>query len=100
MPEPWLLKTANVLQICVPLLSLTGYVPQWRKLIQTRSAADISLRTWLVWTVSSLFALCYALVQWQINQQTWPLLIASSATLLCVLTTVALVLFYRRSTAK
>ncbi|WP_348946538.1 PQ-loop domain-containing transporter [Chitinibacter sp. FCG-7] len=96
MPEPWLLKTANLLQICVPLLSLSAYLPQWKKILRTRSAHDISLRAWLIWTVSSLFALCYAAVQWLINQQTWPLLISSSATVLCVLTTVALVLFYRR----
>ncbi|QLI81479.1 hypothetical protein HZU75_08035 [Chitinibacter fontanus] len=95
MLDSLLIHTANIMQMCVPLMSLTGYVPQWRKLIQTRSAVDISLRTWLVWTLSSVFALFYAVIQWEINHQGWPLLISSSATLLCVLTTVALVVRYR-----
>ncbi|WP_373973861.1 PQ-loop repeat-containing protein [Chitinibacter sp. SCUT-21] len=96
MPELWLIKTANFLQVCVPALSLCGYLPQWRKLWRTRSAQDFSLRTWLIWLLASSFACFYALIQWRINDQVWPLLVSTTATWLCVIATLALIWRYRR----
>ena len=91
---PDLFQLANGLQIAVPVLSLTAYIPQWRKLLRTRSSRDMSLRTWLIWLLSASFALLYAFVQYRLHGS-WPLLISSGTTLLCVLLTLLLVLKYR-----
>jgi uncharacterized protein with PQ loop repeat len=96
MPSPWLINVANLMQTSVPLLSLFAYVPQWKKLMGTRSSNDISLSTWLIFVTSALFQAIYALVQWQINSQSWPLLVSTISTLLCVIFTVGLIIRYRR----
>jgi hypothetical protein len=95
-----LIKTANILQVSVPVLSLCGYVPQWRKLLLTRSSQDFSLRTWMIWLLATSFASFYALIQWRINHQVWPLLLSTTATWLCVVTILMLIWRYRRRGAK
>ncbi|WP_273430334.1 SemiSWEET family sugar transporter [Chitinibacter tainanensis] len=95
MPSPWLIQLANLLQTSVPFLSLCAYIPQWKKLIKTRSSNDISLSTWLIFITSASFQVIYAVVQWQIHSYSWPLLISTVSTLLCGIFTVGLIIRYR-----
>ena len=87
--------SANVCQIAVPFIALSAYLPQWIKLCRTRASADISLRSWCLWTVSSLFALFYATVQLLLNGRGWPLIVSSVIGLGAILLTVFLILRYR-----
>ena len=86
---------ANVLQSCIPILSLAAYIPQWRKLISGRSSKDISLRAWLMWSVSSGIAVFYAMVQRLLTGHGTALVFSSVANFLFVLITVGLVVRYR-----
>ena len=90
-----IVTSANVCQIAVPFIVLTAYVPQWVKLYRTKSSDDISLRSWCLWTVSSVFAVFYATVQLLLNGRGWPLIVSSTIGLAAILLTVSLILRYR-----
>lgn len=95
MPSEFVVTTANLLQSCVPLLSLVAYLPQWKKLITTKSSADISLQSWLIWTASSVFAVFYAMVQFQVTGSGAALVFSSLSGLVFIIITVYLVQIYR-----
>ena len=95
MLSQFMITTANVLQGLVPLLTLVGYVPQWRRLITTRSSKDISLSAWILWTVTTFIGLFYALVQYLLAGYGWVFLFSAVANLLFVVITVALIFAYR-----
>ncbi|MDP2863933.1 MAG: PQ-loop repeat-containing protein [Desulfobacterales bacterium] len=87
--------TANACQVATTLISLSAYLPQWIKLIQTRSSGDISFRSWCLWFISASFALFYAIVQYLLNGRGWPLIISTLASLVCTLFTVSLIMRFR-----
>ncbi|RPJ15453.1 MAG: PQ-loop repeat-containing protein [Desulfobacteraceae bacterium] len=87
--------TANVCQIATTFISLSAYLPQWIKLIQTKSSGDISLRSWCLWFFSASFALFYAIVQFLLNGRGWPLIISALASLGSILLTVSLIVKFR-----
>jgi uncharacterized protein with PQ loop repeat len=95
MPSEFVVSAANVCQMAVPFIALSAYLPQWIKLIRTRSSRDISLRSWCIWTISALCALFYAVVQLLLNGRGWPLVISTFMGLLSILFTVSLILRYR-----
>jgi len=92
--------TANACQVATTLISLSAYLPQWIKLIQTRSSGDISLRSWCIWFFSASFALFYAIVQYLLNGRGWPLIISTLASLCCILFTVSLIVRFRTKSLK
>jgi uncharacterized protein with PQ loop repeat len=87
--------TANLCQIATTFISLSAYLPQWIKLIRTRSSGDISIRSWLLWFLSAFFALFYAAVQLLINGRGWPLIITTLVSLGSTLLTISLILKFR-----
>ena len=89
------IKSANICQIAVPFIVLLAYLPQWTKLWRTKSSVDISLRSWSIWTASTLFALFYAMIQLLLNGRGWPLVVSSAIGLGAVLSTVFLIRRYR-----
>lgn len=97
MPSEFVVNLANVLQASVPFLSLCAYVPQWKQLVDTRSSKDISLIAWSIWIISSSFALFYALVRFQLTGSGASLVFAALMNLLFVMTTVYLILRYRKT---
>ena len=96
MPSEIVITTANFLQSCIPLLSLSAYIPQWKKLIATKSSKDISLRAWLIWSVSASIAVFYAIIQYQITGKGAALVFSSIAIFSFVVITVYLVVIYRK----
>jgi uncharacterized protein with PQ loop repeat len=88
---------ANAMQMSIPLLSLTAYIPQWAKLFKTQSSTDISLRSWSIWIISGLFAFFYAVVHFFTTGTGWPLIISSVANLIFVSITVILIALYRKT---
>jgi uncharacterized protein with PQ loop repeat len=90
-----LITLANVMQLSVVGLSLLAYIPQWQKLIKTKSSSDISLSAWLLWTLSSVFAVFYAAVQLFAYDTGWALLVSALISLGFVAFTVVLIVRYR-----
>jgi len=96
MPSQTMIDSANILQSCIPLLSLSAYLPQWHKIVTTRSSRDISLRAWLIWSCSSSIAVFYAVVQYRVTGQGIALVFSSTVLLVFVIVTACLVVAYRR----
>ena len=92
--ETWM-KIANAAQSCVPILSLCAYVPQWRKVLQTRSSGSISLISWAIWTTSYSIAVFYSTTLLLVTGRGVPLVVTTSVGLTCVLLTMALVWRFR-----
>ncbi|NLE68102.1 MAG: PQ-loop repeat-containing protein [Lentisphaerae bacterium] len=95
MPSETIIAASNICQAAVPLISLLAYVPQWAKLLRTKSSASISMRSWCAWTVSGSFALFYAVTQLLLNGRGWALVLSSSLGLAFVLCTLFLVVRFR-----
>lgn len=87
--------TANMCQVATTFFSMSAYLPQWIKLIKTRSSGDISLRSWCLWFISSSFAFFYALVQYMLNDRGWPLIFSTMASLGSILFTISLIVKFR-----
>jgi uncharacterized protein with PQ loop repeat len=94
LPES-LIEAADACQFAVPFISLSAYLPQWTRIVRTRSSAAISARSWAAWSFSSAFALFYAVVQLLRNGTGWALVLATSLGLVFVLFTLYLVLRFR-----
>ena len=92
--------TANACQVATALISLSAYLPQWIKLIKTKSSADIALRSWCIWIVAASFTLFYAIVQLLLNGRGWPLIISAAASICCILFTIFLVVRFRTKSLK
>jgi len=94
-----LVAAASFLQGSIPLLSLTAYLPQWKKIVETRSSKDISLRSWLLWSVSAAIAVFYAVAQYQTTGQGTALVFSTTVNLIFVIVTVYLLVVYRKQAA-
>ncbi|MBM5570583.1 MULTISPECIES: PQ-loop domain-containing transporter [Deefgea] len=89
------LEGASYLQFCVGLLSLLAYIPQWKLMYSTKSSRNVSLGSWAIWSISSLIATFYALVQVVANGRGWALVFSASSNLLFVIVTLCLIAKYR-----
>lgn len=45
------------------VIEFIGYLPQVIKLLKTKSAEDLSLTSWFLWTVAALCYLIYVLIE-------------------------------------
>jgi len=95
MPSDIIIRAADLGQAAVPFLSLVAYLPQWIKLHRSRTSGTISIRSWSIWTVSSILAVFYAVVQLQVTGRGWALVLSSALGLLFVVFTLVLVILYR-----
>lgn len=91
------LDTASAAQFLVPLLSLTAYIPQWRKLIRTRDSGSISLMSWCIWVLSYSIAVFYSVTLLLVTGHGLALVVTTVLGLCFVIFTVALILRFRRS---
>lgn len=89
------LDTASVAQFLVPLLSLTAYIPQWRKLLRTRDSGSISLVSWCLWVVSYSIAVFYSTTLLLVTGHGLALVVTTVLGLCFVLFTVTLLLRFR-----
>jgi uncharacterized protein with PQ loop repeat len=96
MPPEAVITVANVLQSSVPLISLVAYIPQWRKLIATKSSKDISLRAWLLWALTASFSCFYAVVQYLANGRGVALIFSTATSFIFIVSTVYLIRLHRR----
>jgi uncharacterized protein with PQ loop repeat len=91
---------ASFMQGSIPLLSLSAYLPQWKKIVATKSSKDISLQSWLLWSVSAAIAVFYAVAQYQTTGKGTALVFSSSVNLIFVIVTVYLLVIYRKQGAR
>jgi len=89
------LEGASYLQFFVGLLSLLAYIPQWKLMYSAKSSRNVSLGSWAIWSISSLIATFYALVQVLANGRGWALVFSASSNLLFVIVTLCLIAKYR-----
>lgn len=89
------LEGATYLQFCVGFLSLLAYIPQWKLMYTSKSSSNVSLGSWAIWSISSLIATFYALVQVMANGRGWALVFSASSNLLFVIVTLTLIAKYR-----
>ena len=99
MVPDYVARAADVCQSLAPLIMLTAYLPQWRKLATSRSVEGISIGAWLIWGLAALFSIFYAVVQLLRNGQGWPLVASTSIGGLFILITLLLILRVHRRTA-
>jgi uncharacterized protein with PQ loop repeat len=92
--ETWL-SLAGIAQSCVPIISLCAYVPQWRKLLRTRSSASISFSSWALWAGSYSIALTYSSLLLLVTGKGWPMVATTFLGLSFVLFTMGLVWRFR-----
>ena len=97
MPE-YIISSANICQIATTFISLFAYLPQWTEILRTKSSANISLKAWCLWIMSSSFALYYAVILFLINGRGLPLIVSSLTGLIFIIFTVALIVRYRPKT--
>lgn len=95
MPSELIIRAADIGQAAVPVLSLVAYLPQWIKLQRGKNSGSISIRAWTVWTLSSILAVFYAVVQLQATGRGWALVLSSGLGLLFVVVTLVMVIRYR-----
>ena len=99
MPSDSVVAAANFLQGSIPLLSLSAYLPQWKKIAVTKSSKDISLRSWLLWSVSAAIAVFYAVTQYQTTGHGVALVFSTTVNFIFVIVTVYLLIIYRKQGA-
>ena len=92
--EMWM-KLASAGQSLIPILSLCAYVPQWKKLFQTRNSGAISVASWVIWTISYLIAVVYAVLLLMVTGHGVPLVVTTVAGLCFVVFTMVLVWHFR-----
>lgn len=89
------LEGATFLQASVGVLSLIAYLPQWKLMYAAKSSRNVSLSSWAIWSISSVIATFYALVQVLANGRGWALVFSAGSNLLFVLITLCLIAKYR-----
>jgi len=97
-----LVPVVDFLQSTTGIIALIAFVPQWMLIIRSKSTAGLSLPCWLMWLVSSSFALCYAFVHLKIGGNTHVLLYTTVISFVATISTVGLILWYhpKRLSAK
>ncbi len=93
-----LVSTADLCQSATLFISFSAYLPQWKKLLETRSSKNISLNSWFLWLVSSVLSLFYALVQISVYGTGVVLAVTSIMTTAFLCFTIILVYRFRPET--
>ena len=86
MREMVLIVTMWIVTIC----TYVSYAPQIIKLIKTKKAEDLSVMSWMLWTVSAFANLLYSLLLGRCE-----LIIASISEFLLIVTTLFLTVRYK-----
>ena len=88
MQETILLMTMWIVTICTYI----SYVPQLYKLVKTKKSEDLSIPSWVLWTLSAVCNTVYSIVLLRME-----LIIASVSELLLIVATLVLSLIYKNN---
>lgn len=84
----------HILYILGSIVAISAGVPQLRKLIATKQSDELSLTTWVTWTIVQSISLLYAL---EVGDALYAAMCAAWISFYVVM--VMLILKYRRQTA-
>ncbi|MDA0989201.1 MAG: PQ-loop repeat-containing protein [Verrucomicrobia bacterium] len=98
MVSDMVVTCADIGQSIVPVIGLAAYIPQWRKLLRSRSSENFSMRAWLLWACSGTLTLFYAIVQLRLAGRGWPLVFSALVGLLFIMFTIVLLIKFRKPT--
>jgi uncharacterized protein with PQ loop repeat len=87
-----LLLSADFLQSSIILIYFSAYLTQWIEIYREQSSKNISLYSWMLYLVASIFALFYATVNHLAYHNSFALLCTTTFSLACNLFTIFLVL--------
>lgn len=94
-----ILVIGNFCQAATVVLSLCGYIPQWRVVLKTRRSDGLSLHTFALWIASTILALSYSVVQYRVSPTSQMLLYTNLANLTFLIATVIIILAFRTPSA-
>lgn len=89
------LHLADVAQLLTIGITLSGYFPQLLRLYRTRSGKELSILTWLLWTVGNAMALFYGAVHYLFDHCCLPLVITTGLNFAFCFATTATILWFR-----
>lgn len=78
-----------ILMGTVTVCSYISYIPQITKLIQTKKAEDLSICSWVLWTISALADLLYSVILGRVE-----LILASASEAMLIFITLILTIYY------
>ncbi len=91
-----LLNISEWLQSALIFVVVFANFPQWIKLVKTKSSADFSISTWVLYLVCSLISVFYAIMSQIVHGSSGSLLFSTSSNLIANVVTMFLILKYRR----
>jgi len=94
-----ILHLADLAQMATIGISLVGYLPQLTLILRRHDTRNVSLATWVMWTVSAALAFFYGIVHYLIDNCCLALTLTSSINLILCLTTSVAILIKRRQMA-
>ena len=89
-----ILNIANLLQASLAGLTLFAVLPQWLEIRNNKSSANISLASWVVWSLASLVSVFYSSCQVYFIGSGHALLLTTTVSLLCNVYTVYLIIAF------
>ena len=95
MEMQYLVPVSDFLQSLTVVIALAAYLPQWQTLYRNKSSQNISLKAWVLWTVSGICTWFYAYVQYHTYGTGQMLLITSTLGMFFLFATLALLWRYR-----
>ncbi len=87
---------ADFCQACTIFFTLSAYVPQWLVLLKTKSSEQVALGAWILWLISNSLTFTYAGIIIALEDTAYLLLISTGFNILCIATTIVLILRYRK----
>jgi uncharacterized protein with PQ loop repeat len=90
-----LIPISNICQSSIVFIGLMAYIPQWITIYRRKSSRNISIYSWVLWSLASVFAVFYAVVQFKVYGTGTALVFTSTASLCFVFVTVVLIYCYR-----
>ncbi len=99
MSLEFLVSSADICQSATLLASLAAYIPQWQLLKSSGSSKNISLKSWVLWSLSAGLSWFYAFVQFYAYGTGLALLLTSTLVLALIAYTIHLILKSRGSEA-
>jgi hypothetical protein len=93
--DSFLLSTADLAQVGITLLNFSAYPTQWKQMISRKSTADISLTSWTLWLGACILGQFYAWANYLSHGHNFALIITDTISLICVVSTITLIWYYR-----
>ena len=86
-------KPKEIILLYITIVGIMSYMPQIFKMIKTKRSDDLSVWTWVIWTVNSSLYLLYLILE---RVGFW-LLLSQTFEVTLITTTLIVILIFRKS---